>query len=323
MDRVEEARSLCEEILKNVELSELPLHSIILKASRVARLMKDSDMQEILQYEASGYPNSSGAVRSKVFNLAGIANRVSINKDDKSGEEKKTCYVESVQEIEAVISAESESLRACDPKFVAPRRIHQSKISMWTGRLAARRAFVHSYILDQLTELNFSNLADSVFTRIRLNVDAKIASKVPEAVKKFNAIHGNLESDNPEDWSNSAHSCRRILQDLADALFPPTHDRKTPANKPIKLGPDNYINRLICYAEDQVKSKTYTEVVGSQLKYLGHRLDSLFNAAQKGSHSTISTREEAERYVVYTYMIVGDILRLANEENSTEDVIKS
>ncbi|TLX50590.1 hypothetical protein CWC31_11035 [Pseudoalteromonas ruthenica] len=145
-----------------------------------------------------------------------------------------------------------------------------------------------------------------------------MASKVPEAVRKFTAIHGNLESDNPEDWSNSAHSCRRILQDLADVLFPPTNDRSTKTGKTIKLGPDNYINRLICFAEDQVESKTYTEVVGSQLKYLGHRLDSLFNAAQKGSHATISTREEAERYVVYTYMIVGDILRLANEENPTE-----
>lgn len=321
MSRVEEARDLCEEILRNIELSEIPLHSIILKASRVARLMKDNDMQKILQYEASGYPHSSGIVPSKVFSLAEKANRISIHRDDKSGDKKKTCYVESVQEIEAIISAESESLRACDPTFVVPRRTHKFNISMWTGRLAARRAFVHSYILDQLTELNFSNLADSVFTRIRLNVDAKIASKVPEAVRKFTAIHGNLESDNPEDWSNSAHSCRRILQDLADVLFPPTNDRKTPNGKPIKLGPDNYINRLICFAEDQVESKTYTEVVGSQLKYLGHRLDSLFNAAQKGSHATISTREEAERYVVYTYMIVGDILRLANEENPTEVAI--
>lgn len=317
MDRVEEARNLCDEILKNVELSEIPLHSIILKASRVARLMKDNDMQEILQYEASGYPCSSGTVPSKVFNLAELANRVSLYKDDKSGENKKTCYVESVQEIEAIISAELESLKACAPTFVGPRRTHKNSISKWTGRLAARRAFVHSYILDQLTELNFSNLADSVFTRIRLNVDAKIANKVPEAVRKFTAIHGNLESDNPEDWSNSAHSCRRILQDLADVLFPPTSDRNTPPGKPIKLGPDNYINRLICFAEDQVESKTYTEVVGSQLKYLGHRLDSLFNAAQKGSHATINTREEAERYVVYTYMIVGDILRLAKEENPT------
>ena len=58
-------------------------------------------------------------------------------------------------------------------------------------------------------------------------------------------------------------------------------------------------------------SSRFHAVVGSQLKYIGERLDALFEAAQKGSHATISDRVEADRYVVYTYMIVGDILSLA------------
>ena len=43
---------------------------------------------------------------------------------------------------------------------------------------------------------------------------------------------------------------------------------------------------------------------------MGERVDSVFRAAQKGSHSTIVTQAEADRYVVYTYLIVGDILTL-------------
>jgi len=33
-------------------------------------------------------------------------------------------------------------------------------------------------------------------------------------------------------------------------------------------------------------------------------------AAQKGSHADIVTKEEADRYVVFTYLIVGDVLSL-------------
>ena len=34
-------------------------------------------------------------------------------------------------------------------------------------------------------------------------------------------------------------------------------------------------------------------------------------AAQKGSHDKILAREVADRYVVHTYLIVGDLLLLA------------
>jgi hypothetical protein len=44
-------------------------------------------------------------------------------------------------------------------------------------------------------------------------------------------------------------------------------------------------------------------------------LDAVFRAAQKGSHASV-TQDEAHRYVVYTYMIVGDILSLHSAEES-------
>lgn len=37
-------------------------------------------------------------------------------------------------------------------------------------------------------------------------------------------------------------------------------------------------------------------------------------SAQKGSHETIFSKEEADRYVIYTYLIVGDILSLTKNE---------
>ena len=48
--------------------------------------------------------------------------------------------------------------------------------------------------------------------------------------------------------------------------------------------------------------------MGSHLRF-NRRLDSVFLAAQKGSHAVV-TKDEADRYVVYTYLVVGDILSL-------------
>jgi hypothetical protein len=81
----------------------------------------------------------------------------------------------------------------------------------------------------------------------------------------------------------------------------------------IKLGQDNYINRLVCYAEDNSTSERFSDLVGSHLGFLGDRLDAVFRASQKGSHGAVG-RDEANRFVVYTYMIVGDILSLKASE---------
>lgn len=152
---------------------------------------------------------------------------------------------------------------------------------------------------------------------------------MPTAVQKFAAVHDNLRSENPEDWSNAVHSCRRVLQDMADSVFPPQAQDKIiitgGKEQNIKLGADNYINRIMCFVADHSDSRRFNDLVGTQLDFLGSRLDAIFQAAQKGSHSTV-TREEADRYVVYTYMIVGDILSLINADqvqpSATLDVAK-
>ncbi|PUT38546.1 hypothetical protein DIZ81_13980 [Legionella taurinensis] len=127
---------------------------------------------------------------------------------------------------------------------------------------------------------------------------------------KFNAVYENLLSENTEDWSNAVHSCRRILQDLADKVCPSTKESKMVDGKEIKLGKDNYTNRIMNFVSEKSESERFEDIVGSHLKYLGERLDSIFKAAQKGSHDKIVTREEADRYVTFTYLVVGDVLSL-------------
>ena len=217
------------------------------------------------------------------------------------------------------------SISSANPNqyIMAPIGNSQERTNIRTGitasteKLANSRTLIYKYASRRYYELKFSGAAQDVFASVRDAVDGDIGNLVPTAVQKFTAVHENLKSDNPEDWSNAVHSCRRILQDLADAVYPPqAAKRVTSDGKEINVGPDAYINRLVCFAEDNSSSERFSELVGSHLGFLGDRLDAVFRAAQKGSHSIVG-QAEANRYVVYTYMISGDILSLRRESEKS------
>lgn len=325
-----EALALAEEALKNLELSEISLTNIALKASRVARLTNDHQFQQIMQYEAGGYPHNPSGLPSEIWTLTQMAGRtfpLQILNDT-----KYYAYLESIEELEQqIITSRQALIAASDPNVSissanphqmvwspAGNSVERNNIRQQTAiavkRIAQRRAFIHEYLQKKYYELKFSDIADDIFNRIRDKTDSLIGKKLPASVQKFTSIYDNLQSENPESWSGAVHSCRRLLQDLADAVFPATNTTrtKTVSGKVIEidLSKDSYINRLVAFIEDNNSSERFEELVGSNLKYIGERLDSIFRASQKGSHGNVS-REEADRYVVYTYMIVSDILTLS------------
>ncbi|MEW6113267.1 MAG: hypothetical protein AB1664_14140 [Thermodesulfobacteriota bacterium] len=322
---------LSEEILRDIELAQLPLSNIALKSARLARLLNDFPYQKLFQYEASGYPSTSEGLSPETWTLAVLAGRTYQRIDDK-GQTQSYAFLESIEQLEAQIRTATIRLEAArdpnisissanpnqwihsNPGNALERNQLQQQISEAAQRLGSRRLCLHAYVARRNLELKFSGIASDAFSRIRRFVDESIGTIVPSALQKFNAIYENLQSENPEDWSNAVHSCRRVLQDLADVLFPATDEPRTIESHgkqiTVELGPERYINRLVCFAKDMSTSRRSAEIIGSHLAFLGDRLDALFHAAQKGSHSVISSRDEADRYVVYTYMLVGDLLRL-------------
>jgi len=328
---LQEALELSADLLADIELSRVVPMVAALKASRLARLLNDFDHQQIFRHEAGGYPSSAGGIPPEVWRLAELAGRTYEEKDSKSGEIKTFAYTESIDQLAERIETSKVALSAATDSDIsvvsanphqyvkAPvgntmeRRILLNGIAADTNRLASRRAYIYDYALRRYYELKFSGIAEDVFSHIRNAVDEKIGELVPSALQQFAAVHDNLQSENSEDWANAVHSCRRILQAVADAVFPPQSESRVKemakGKVEIKLGGENYINRLVCYAEDRSASQRFSDLVGSHIGFLGDRLDAVFRASQKGSHGLVS-RDEAHRFVVYTYMTVGDILSL-------------
>lgn len=271
-DKTTETLALAKQILQNIELGDIPLSNACLKAARLARLLNDVRHLGKLTKLSSDTITLESRIEASKIRLA-----ANPGQNDFGWERDRAASV--------IINTE--------------RELQKSKI------------FVYNYVLNAYYELRFSSVPAEVFERARDRVDKKLAEMVPETVKQFVSVYDNLKSNNPEDWSNAVHSCRRILQAVADVLYPPNPNGMTEIERKgqkIKIGSDNYINRLMVYVEDNSNSPRFQHIVGSHLRFLGDRLDAIYSAASKGSHTEIHTREEAERYVIYTYLLLGDIL---------------
>lgn len=327
------ALQLAEELLGNIELRDISLSAVMLKCARLARLLNDENGRQAFAFEAGGYPATPNGVTESVFELARKTGRVYAdkNKDGTVTERMKTASIESLEQ--AIDSNRAALLAAADPNVSISSSNPNQHVMNPIGNSQERsrltnaifessktvsqsRTYAYEYVAAAYYELQFARVASSIFDRISEQVGLRLIKEVPQASQKTSSISENLQSENPEDWSNAVHSCRRLLQDVADVLYPAT-EPKLIDGKTIKLGADNYINRLVSFVQESSQSERFEEIVGSTLSYIGERLDAVFRAAQKGSHSTISSRDEAERYVIYTYMTVGDILALKTSSNAS------
>lgn len=106
------------------------------------------------------------------------------------------------------------------------------------------------------------------------------------------------------------------MEDLANAVYPPTEDKQKIIDGheiTIKLDKEHYINRILEFITQSSDSQSFQRVIGSQLKFIKDRLNSLLKASHKGTHADIISKDDANRIVVYTYLLIGDILSLVKQ----------
>lgn len=335
-NRIKECTELSSEILKNFELSELPVSKIILKCLRLCRLLGDEDGILLFTYESSGYPSSTSGLTKDSWRIAKIAGRRYFTKKEDNGTEKEYANTLLISEIEETIASQKIRLAAAsDPNVSISSANPYQHVSAPTGNTYERNGIVksivqsqstlqkvtgnlYSYVLQIYNKLMYGNIIEDTFTHARLHVNDKLATLCPKAVEKFISVYSNMNSDNPEDWANAVHSCRRILVDLADALYPPSDEPVFVGDRKIKIGQDQYINRLVQFISNSSSSKTYADVVDADLSSIGKRLDAINDAVCKGTHVEV-TKDEASRYLIHTYLLISDIISLHESLDTEED----
>ncbi len=321
--RLCEARAVAIDLLQKMETSDLPIERHLLQASRLARLLRDSEAQTWLEMETSGYKSGLDLkALGTCLRYAQTAGRVTSD---------RKYFLTSLPRLEAECAANKQCFEKALPQtagtaaqdFVAARATSELRMrqSAYIGAmqgvylnnvqfLSSLRAAIHAYAADALIALEFGDVAESIFDGLRRDVDAFVRTHCPHAAEKLVAIAERMAEGTPEASAEALTSCRRLMVAVADAVFPASdEDWIDHAGKRRKVGTDNYRNRLMAFAERRLGSDSTGEILTAELEHLSSRLDAAADKACKGVHAVVST-EEARLAIVEAYILVGEIARL-------------
>jgi hypothetical protein len=328
-DKMDEARRVAIALLDDLEGGEASVEGALLKAKRLARLMRDTDAQRWLDLEMSGYP--AGFVFSHLgtcakYPMAG--GRVV---------EGGKYYPQSLPEIEANSLSDEALLRAhattappAKVKNYIEKRATEEFITGQNNILVKRKqtyarskslfvamkSAVHSYATDSYLAIELGDIAQNVFEAARNDVDAFVRAHCPQAAEKLIAINERMADHSAESRTAALTSCRRLLMTVADSLFPPQEkDWIDSKGKSRKVGEEQYKNRLLAYLSERNQSKSSHEITQSELEHLAARLDAIHEKACKGVHDDVS-EQEARLAVIHAYLFIGELASSTEAINS-------
>lgn len=150
-----------------------------------------------------------------------------------------------------------------------------------------------------------SALSDALGTMAD-QVISRFSDAAPELGNKlWSAIRTYDRAEVAEDYAQVAVSCRRVIEYVADSIFPPVED----STGGRRLGSKNYRNRLLAFADRERASDANVDLICASTALLSEQLEKLGNLLNKGVHAEVS-RHEARRCLLRTIMALDDILSL-------------
>lgn len=176
------------------------------------------------------------------------------------------------------------------------------------GYLATYRTETYKFVMSIHTKWKFGDVAESIFEKKRRRAELILKDIFPDVNQRLNSISNNVLSENSEDWKSAVVSCRTLLMDIADILNP----AKTPEEKP------QYINRLKSFISPK-SSTTKESLVMAHLEDLKDRIEYTSNLTQGGAHQDRPEKVLAEDVVLYTYLILADLMNIYSERNPKVD----
>ncbi|MGP5603285.1 AbiTii domain-containing protein, partial [Corynebacterium casei] len=318
MGRQDEALRIADELLADIELQRLKASEIVLKASRVARLVGHEELIEFLGFERNGYPTDGSA-------------RKWIEKTGRRTDQKANKYfVASIAKIEAYLAASQEEIEALrgggnysGDYIVVASRNHDDRIAgravevaRWSGICGQVVATVYDLIMEIYHELLFSELQASLFVDTQTKVDGLLSTSSGSALNKIESVSDRLRDGDPESVSQALTTCRRLIDSCADQLFPAQAELYTIGEQPLKVGQQNVLNRLQAY--------TYKCAVPQKRRdRLRRTFSDLYDRCSAGTHAEVSV-EEARFVFLQTYIALGELLTLVdNSDAASPKLVKS
>lgn len=134
-------------------------------------------------------------------------------------------------------------------------------------------------------------------------VDDQLLDLNPALAEQLMLAFKSVSSEKDEEWSQTLTTCRRLLKDLADELYPPSKEKHNER----ALGQANYINRLWTFMDNSIQSETNRELVKAHVDLLGSWMERINKLSSKGVHAELQ-KLEAVKAVFHVYLMIADIL---------------
>lgn len=326
--KIDEARKVSESLLDDLESSTSKIDAILMKAKRLARLMRDSDAQLWLDLETKGYPKEfSFEELGTCIKYATSGGRIDIK--------TSKYYPQSLPNIEANVESDEALLSSLKTTNTPTTKVkdfleksatealmlsqlrHQSQqkenYANSKSLYSSMKSAIHNYATDTYLAVEFGDIAEEIFDGARNLIDTFIRSHCPKAAEKIVAINERMSDGSEESRSAALTSCRRLLMDIADSIFPARQEEwKDRKGKNRNVGIEQYKNRILAYLADLEKSKSTYVLLESELEHLASRLDIIYEKTCKGVHIDVSINE-ARLAVIHTYLFIGEIATLTNQ----------
>jgi len=331
--RIDEARKVSEALLDALETSSAKIDAILMRAKRLARLMRDSDAQTWLDLETKGYPDDfSFSELGSCIKYATSGGRID-SKNSKYYPQSLPTLEANSESDEALLNslrtAKSPTTKVKD--FIeknATEALMATQLKLQTQQkknyasskaiFSSMKAAIHNYATDTYLAVELGDVAEEIFEGARNLVDTFIRSHCPKAAEKVVSINERMNESSSESWSAALTSCRRLLMDVADSIFPAREEGwKDRKGKSRKVGVEQYKNRILAYLADLGQSEGSYALLESELEHLASRLDVIYEKTCKGVHVDVSL-DEAKLSVIHTYLLIGEVASYTNlnEKNS-------
>jgi len=336
-------RRLLDDVLNSFDSPEVSTTALVRKAQRIAALRRDYAKQIAFILQTTDMASDVEDKSRKPLPIflqvrAQLATLVGANEEILETEQQYRSVIRtrrtkggkwaavSVSQLEDNLSALERAyddaeplpnLTPIDAAFAAERatttRAHLLPDLQWTkGALGKIRQDVHDYLVSVEADLLAGKVNSDIFQRAQLYINEALRRYAPDALNKFVAAQEALSSGTSEDYAHALTSSRRLIKALADALYPPRDDDVEGVDGISRsMTDDKYKNRLTEYVRANVEGRRQRQTVVQIVSELYSRLNALDGLASKGVHDDV-TQAEAETCVVWTYMLAGDIVRIAD-----------
>lgn len=201
-------------------------------------------------------------------------------------------------------------------EYLKLRSLAQAKINHYRSILENIKNRVYDFLSMTEKQLVYGQIHADVFEVNRQYVELRLGQVCPEALQEFVAANQGVRENNPETRAQALLSCRRLLKDLADVLYPPPEQPVAGVDGRLRdLSEEKYISRLWQFLYEQTAHSTSAELLMATIEDLGHRVDRLYELTNKGVHAEVG-EFEANQCLIQTYLIVGDLLRVLDKQSA-------